>query len=122
MSPNGFIPLDLGKIVSSVVGMVADNTTQTAATPIIAQYSVFTSVVSSGAAKLPSSNASEVELVIYNEDLTNSLIIWPSLGDEIIRYGVHMGVNVPVSILPGLSASFACFDGPMARTRQWRVR
>jgi hypothetical protein len=62
-------------------GLTASTTTQSTATAITADVSVFTTVASTGAVILPTGGAADI--LIMNGQATNALVVFPPLGGTI---------------------------------------
>jgi hypothetical protein len=111
-----FSALNLGQPIFGFVGATASGTTQATATLITAQITVFTSVVSGGAAVLPSQNASMTNIVVFNAS-SNPLLVYPPVGGNIYPNAT----NSPVTISAGLSSAFSCFDPAISGALNWYV-
>jgi hypothetical protein len=65
-----------------LTGQSASNTTQATATAITADITVFSTVVSTGAAILPV-NAGAADILVLNGQATNALVVFPPIGGTI---------------------------------------
>lgn len=64
-----------------LTGQSASNTTQATATAITADVTVFSTVVSTGAAILPAGGAADI--LVMNGQATNALVVFPPIGGTI---------------------------------------
>lgn len=100
----------------SATGLIANGTDPSTATLINAVANVFETVGVGGMAKLPIFGATNVSIIIYNRG-DNVLSIIPGVAGNIESYGV----NNPVGIGIGESATFSCYDPPSNPGMQWWV-
>lgn len=89
-------------ITGGVTGnLTATGTTQATALPLPSQVNIVTGAASGAGVILKALIGSSVSVV--NESV-NDLLVYPSVGAEIGAYGV----NTPVTVSPGASATFDC--------------
>ena len=113
---NAFSPIDFGVLVPGVPGLVSTGTSQVDAWDLTHKINVFSSVPLGTGAVLPSSFSTGSEISVMNRDGANSLLVYPSKGDQI----ENNAIDAPVAIVPGQNASFVSFDAPLARSpRTW---
>lgn len=101
------VGLDLGLPVPVAMGTTATGSSQSDAILVRRKITVFSTVPSGSGAVLPSTGASGVQLTIFNKG-ANALLVYPAPGGQIDS----LGVNVPLSVAAGLSATFNNLDGP----------
>lgn len=92
-------------------GLTASGTTSATAYLIGAHINQFTTVASSGTAKLPHVAA---EVIVINQG-ANALVVYPPDGGKINA----LAANATVSIGVGMSVTFLCADPPMAGGTNW---
>jgi hypothetical protein len=78
-----------------VTALTASTTTQSTATAITADISVFTTVASTGAVILPTGGAADI--LIMNGQATNALIVFPPIGGTINNGSANASYSQAVS-------------------------
>lgn len=111
-----FIGANFGLPHSGQSGIVSTGTGLATAYVLVEEVTIFSSVPSGTGAVLPSSYAPGVMLTVGSRDATNSLLLYPALGDQI----ENTGVNVAISVPPGANVTLISFDPPLSKSpRTW---
>ena len=93
-------------VQSAANGLVAAGNSQGTATPVTANFSQFTSVAAGnpGCVLPAAANFVGGDILIFNAHASNTMLVYPALGDQINA----LGVNSSFSLANGKNAMFAC--------------